>query len=200
MDPNVLIQRVLRLARLDTTVFDEVRDDQKEMLPSLIVAAAACVLAGLGAFLWWKVVPDIPSDPDSLFLNTVILGSVFLFASVYLGGVVAWVVMSQVYGVQSDLQAVLRTVGYGAAPLAVSLLMFIPIIWPVLSLVPLALMLVMMIYAVQSATNAESRQVVVAATAGFAAMVLVAGLIATITDIQSAPMGAGQFGQLYDFN
>lgn len=200
MDPNVIIQRVLRLARLDTTVFDEVRDDQKEMVPSLIVAAIACVLAGLGAFLWWKVVPDIPSDPDNLFINTVILGSVFLFASVYLGGVVAWVVMSQVFSVQSDLQAVLRTIGYGATPLAVSLLMFIPIVWPVLSLVPLALMLVMMIYAVQSATNAESRQVVVAATAGFAAMVLVAGVIATITDLQSAPMGAGQFGQLYDFN
>lgn len=199
MDPNVVIQRVLRLARLDTSVFDEVRDDPKEMVPSLVVAAVACVLAGLGALLWWQVVPA-GYEPDSIFLNTLILGSIFLFVSVMLAGVVAWLVMAQLFGVQSDLQAVLRTVGYAAVPLGLSVLMFIPMIWPVFSLVALALTLVMLIYAIQSVTNGESRQVVIAATAGFAAMVLLAGLVSIATDTTKAPMGAGQFGALFDLD
>ncbi len=200
MDPNVTLQRVLRLAQLDTAVFDEVRDDARELVPSLVVAAVACILAGLGGFLWWKIVPDLGGDPDSLFLNTVVLGPVFLFAAIYIGGVVSWIVMAQAYKVESDLASVLRTMGYAAAPLALSVLMFIPLIWPIFALVPLALLFVMMIYALQSTTNADSKQVVMSAVIGFAAIVLVAGVISTITDIQDAPMGAGQFGQLYDFN
>jgi len=62
MDPNVILNRVLRLARLDTSVFDEVRDDQNETVPAVIIAAISAFLAGLGSFLWWKVVwgSDLP--------------------------------------------------------------------------------------------------------------------------------------------
>ena len=56
MDPNVILGRVLRLARLDTSVFDEVRDDQNETIPAVIIAAISALLAGIGSFLWWKVV------------------------------------------------------------------------------------------------------------------------------------------------
>lgn len=201
MDPNITFQRVLRLARLDTTVFDEVRDDANELIPSLVVAAVACLLAGLGSFLWWETVANTVSGfPRSQFLNTVILGSAFLFASLYIGGVVAWVVLAQAFKVQADLGAVLRTFGYAAAPLALSLLMLIPILWPVFAIVPLALVFVMMIYGLQSVSNADSRHVVLSVTAGFASMILVAGVISALGDNTDAPMGAGQFGQLFDLN
>ena len=51
MDPNVILNKILRLARLDTTVFDEVRDDVNELIPAMIVAAVSALLAGLGATL-----------------------------------------------------------------------------------------------------------------------------------------------------
>jgi hypothetical protein len=97
-----------------------------------------------------------------------------------------------------DLQALVRTLGYAAIPWSVSLLMFIPVIWPIFALVPLALLFVMMIYATQSASNAEARQAVIATTIGFAVMVGVLGLIANSVDFPDAPMGAGQFGILFD--
>jgi hypothetical protein len=64
--------------------------------------------------------------------------------------------------------------------------------------VPLAVLLVMMIYAVQSATGAESTQVVIASVIGLTVLVLVCGLIATSGDSIDAPMGAGIFGVLFD--
>jgi hypothetical protein len=97
-----------------------------------------------------------------------------------------------------DLQSLVRTLGYAAIPWAVSVLMFIPVIWPIFALVPLALLFVMMIYATQSASNAEARQAVIATTIGFAVMVGVLGLIANSVDFPDAPMGAGQFGILFD--
>jgi hypothetical protein len=200
MDPNVIVNRVLRLARLDTTVFDEVRDDQRELIPALIVAGISCLLAGLGGLLWWKVVPDIGSDPEKLVLNTFILGSIFLVAMYGVAALVIYVVLAQMYKVQVDVQSLIRTMGYGSFPIAGSLLMFIPLVWPVFALVPLALLFVMMIYAVQSASNAESSQVVVSTTIGFAVMVLVLGIIATSNGAADAPIGAGEFGILFDFN
>lgn len=198
MDPNLILNRVMRLARLDTTVFDEVRDDQRETLPAVIVAVVAAFLAGLGAFLWSQIVPDY--DLESAFVNQFILGSIFLAVMYGVAALVAYVVLAQMYKVQADLQAIIRTMGYAAIPLAASVLMLLPIVFPVFAIVPMAALFVMMIYALQSATGADSNQVVMSALIGFAVMVLVCGLIAVSTDVTKAPMGAGIFGILFDLN
>lgn len=198
MDPNVIINRLVRLAKLDTTVFDEVRDDPKELIPAIVIAAISAVLAGLGALLFWSVVAAV--TPDSAFVNQVILGSIFMAVMYGVAALVVYVVMAQMFKVQVDLQTLVRTMGYASFPLAFSVLMFIPILWPVFAIVPLALLLVTTIYAVQSATGAESNQVVIASLIGFAVFVLVLGLISSTTDYSKAPMGAGLFGIISDFN
>jgi hypothetical protein len=139
-------------------------------------------------------------SPDGNFINNAILGSVFLAALYAVAGLVIYVVLAQMYHVQVELNALIRTLGYAAAPMAISLLMFIPVIWPVFSLVPLALLFVMMIYAVQSVSGAESKQVVMATTIGFAVMVLILGFLALASSDSDVPMGAGQFGLLLDFS
>lgn len=198
MDPNVIMNRLIRLAKLDTAVFDEVRDDERELVPAVVVAVVCAFLAGLGALLWSNVIPD--GDPDSAVVNQFILGSIFMAVLYGVAALVVYVVMAQMYRIQADLMAIIRTMGYAALPLALCVLMFIPLIFPLFAIVPLALLYVMMIYAVQSATGADSGQVVVAVTIGFSVMVLVLGIIAVSTSFGDAPMGAGLFGILFDFN
>ena len=84
--------------------------------------------------------------------------------------------------------------GYAEVPLALSVLMFIPVLYPVFAIVPLALLFVMSIYAVQAVTNADSTQVVIANTAGFSVMVLVLSIVAFSSD--TTVMGAGLFSIL----
>lgn len=196
MDPNLILNRVGRLAQLDTTVFDEVKDDYNETIPAVIVAIVSAFLAGLGAFLWGEIAFD--GDFDSAFVNTFLLGSIFLAVVYGAAALVIYVVLVQMYRLQVDLQSLIRVMGYAAIPLAISLLMFIPGIWPVFSLTSLALLFVMMIYAVQSVSNADSKQVIIAVTVGFAVMCLVLGFIALQTDLPDQPMGAGQFTTLFD--
>lgn len=203
MDPNAVINRLVRLAKLDTTVFDEVRDDERELVPALVVAAVACVLAGLGSLLYWQVVPEL--EADSIFLNTLIFGSVFTAAMYGVAILVTYLVLVQMYRAQVDLQALIRTMGYAAAPLAISVLMFIPVIYPLFAIMPIALLFVMMIYAAQSASGAESNQVVISTTIGLAVMVLVLGLIAVSSGGASgfdfnAPMGGSVFGIITDLS
>ena len=65
MDVNSLMQRLRRLATLDTTVFDEVRTDASSTVPAMVVAAVSMLLFGLGGWLWWLFNgPDSPVITD----------------------------------------------------------------------------------------------------------------------------------------
>lgn len=191
MDPNLILNKIVRLAKLDTTVFDEVRDDVNELIPALIVAGVSALLAGLGTFLWWQF--NFDATPDGLFFRGFIMGSIFLAALYFVWILIAYVLLVQVYKASADLQALIRTMGYAALPLALGVLAFIPVLYPVFAIVPLALLFVMSIYAVQAVTNADSTQVVMANLIGFTVMVLVLGIIATSSDFPDAPIGAGIF-------
>jgi hypothetical protein len=196
MDPNAILDKILRLAKLDTSVFDEVRDDANELVPALIVAGVSALLAGLGATLWFLFLWDDNYQPDSLWVNTFILGGIFLAALYGVWVLISYVVLVQIYKASAELQSLLRTMGYAAAPLALCLLMFIPILWPIFAIVPLALLFVMSIYATQSVTNADSTQVVMANLIGMTVMVLVLSIIAFNGD--EARIGAGLFAALFE--
>ena len=103
MDPNAILNRILRLARLDTTVFDEVRDDEKELVPALIVAGIASLLAGLGAALFWEF--NFDRGPDNVWLNNFILGGLFMAALYLVWVLIAYVIVVQVFKATADLQA-----------------------------------------------------------------------------------------------
>lgn len=196
MDPNLVVNRILRLARLDTTVFDEVRDDANELIPAIVIAAVSALLAGLGAMLFYQVNDVFSSEaPDGLILRTFIMGGIFLGLLYGVWILITYVFLVQVYKASADLQSLVRTMGYASFPMALSLLMFIPVLGPVFAIVPIGLLFVMSIYATQSVTNADSGQVVTANAIGFAVMVLVLGIVATSGDspYPDGPIGAGIF-------
>ncbi len=193
---RLTVDRLLRMLFLDTSVFDEVRDDERELGSALVVAGGACLLAGLGAWLHWEV---SELSPPNAFVNGFLLGSLFLAAMYGATSLLVYVLMVQFFRVQVDLLAIVRTMGYAAAPLALSVGMFVPVLYPLFALMPLALLLVAMIYAVQSATGAAPVQAVVSCLLGFGMLVLVLGVVAISSSGPNAPIGAGQFGLYYQF-
>ena len=191
-----ILNRLQRLTLLDTAVFEEVRDDERELGPALVIAGSACLLAGFGAWLHWEV---SGAAAGNAFVNAFLLGSLFLAAMYGAATLLIYVLMVQFFRVQVDLSAIVRTMGYAAAPLGLSVGMVLPTLYPLFALMPLALLLVAMIYAVQAATGARPVQVVVACLASFGLMVLVLGVVAISSSGPDAPIGAGQFGLYYDF-
>jgi hypothetical protein len=186
------VNHILRLVRFDTSVFDEVRDDINELIPALIVAGVSALLAGLGATLFWEFNFDF--GPDNPWLNLFILGGVFMAALYAVWVLIVYVMLAQVYKASADVQSLFRTMGYAAWPLALSVLMFIPVLYPVFAIGSVVLLFVMSIYAAQSVTNADSTQVVMANLAGLAAWVLVLSIIAFSSD--TTIIGAGIFAIL----
>jgi len=177
MDAGILADRLLRLVRLDTSVFDEVRQDPSATLPAVLVAVVSTVLAGLGGWLWWWM--QDYEDKSELFIKSVILGSLFSIALWIVWLLVTWVILTQLFREDADWQQMLRTMGMASIPLMISVVMFIPGLDFGIALASVALYFGLTTIAVQSVTPADPARVLVANLAGFAIWAIVLGLLVT---------------------
>ena len=176
-DLQGLLNRLARLARLDTTVFDEVRLDASATVPCVIVAVASTFLAGLGGWLWWAM-QDF-GDKGKVLTQSLILGSIFSIALWVAWVLIVYVLLTQVFRAQADIQQLVRTMGLAAAPLALTVLMFIPGADFGIGLASIALFFGLSTIAVQAATNASAGAVLVSNAAGFAVWAIVLGFLVT---------------------
>jgi len=172
-DMQGLVNRLVRLARLDTTVFDEVRLDASATVPSVIVAVVATFLAGFGGWLWWVMSSDFDTGSGQVLIKSAILGSIFAIAMWVVWVLLVYVILTQVFRAQADVQQLVRTMGMAAAPLGLTILMFIPGISFGIALASVSRFFALSTMAAQAATNAAPAKVLVASIAGFAVWAIV---------------------------
>ncbi len=177
MDLTILSGRLLRLLKLDTTVFDEVRLDPAATLPAIAVVILSTAVAGIGGWMWWVVKGY--GDTGKLFLHSVILGTFLSFALWIVWLFVAYVILTQVFSEDADWQQMLRTMGMASAPLALSIAMFIPGVDFGVGLASIALFFGLTTIAIQATTPANPARVLVANLAGFSVWAIVLGLLVT---------------------
>jgi len=179
LDLSILSARLMRLVRLDTTVFDEVKQDPAATLPAVFVVIASTLLAAAGGWMWWVIKGF--GDNGKVFFHSVIMGTVFSFALWIVWLLVAWVILTQLFREDADWQQMLRTMGMASAPLALSVAMFIPGIDMGIALASIALFFGLNTIAIQATTQANPARVLMANLAGFAVWAIVLGLLVTDT-------------------
>ena len=177
LDLAILTDRLQRLFRLDTSVFEEVRRDPAATVPAMAVVASSTVLSGIGGWLWW-LVQDF-GDAGKVLAQSVILGTVFSVALWIVWLLVAWVILVQLFREEADWQEMLRTMGMAAAPLAISVAIFIPGISFGVGLASIALFFGLTTIAIQAVTPASPARVLVANLAGFSIWAIVLALLVT---------------------
>lgn len=165
MDPQIVVDRVLRLLRLDTTVFEEARDDLAGTIPSLVIALISFFLAGLGGWFWW--VAEGYGEKAKAFWQSAILGSLFGFGMwiVWIG--VAYAVLVYIFRYGVNFERMVRASGLAAVPAAIGLLMFIPGINLGVGLAAFGLMFLLMDIGVQVSVDAQPGHVIFATFMGF---------------------------------
>ncbi|HEY8489965.1 MAG TPA: hypothetical protein VIO14_03135 [Dehalococcoidia bacterium] len=190
VDTQALFNRVLRVAQLDTSVFEEVKNDAAGTIPSIIVAAVAVVVASLGGLLWWVV--NDGNDTGEFLVRSVILGSAFAVALWFAWVGVTYVLLTQIFKATADFQSLVRTMGLAAVPLVLMFLMFVPALDFSLALAAVGLWVTTTTLAVQASTSASPGQTLLATAAGFLVWAVVLGLLAG-ADTDSAPLAPGIF-------
>lgn len=166
-----MLQRILRVIRLDETVFAEIERDEAATGEAFIIVLLTSFLSALGAGL----------DSPRFF------GA---FISDFLGGVVlSWLLWSvitlwvgtKIYNGDADLGEMLRCIGYANAPRFIGFLRFIPCVGWVFVLIGWVLSLIAAFFAIREALDLDTTKTIATVIIGWIVSLIVSILFGLVS-------------------
>jgi hypothetical protein len=171
------VGRLRRLLRLDLSALDDAATDPGAAASGVVVVVLSMALFGVGGWLWWSIA-GLP-DRTGVFMSSVVFGTVFGVALWLAWLLIVYVVLQRLTGKPPRIEALVSACGLAAAPLALGLLMAVPLVSFGLGLLALAAWVALSQAAIERATGAEPRAAFAANLAGFAAWVAVMSVLST---------------------
>lgn len=161
-------ERVIGALMLDATVFEEVEHDESSMGQAAAVVAISAVAGGIGAL----------GGGGGL---TGLIGGVLLAGLAWvIGAAVVWLVGVQMMGHSSDLQQLLRTLGFASAPGVLRVLGIIPLLGWIAVLAAAILSLIAWVIAVRQALDVDTGRAVLVCVLAFIAQLAIGVVLAAM--------------------
>lgn len=143
---NPLVDRMIRAAKLDVNLYEEVEADTSALGQAILVVIISSIAGGLGTL-------------SVVGFNGVLTGII-----VALIGWVAWALVTYFIGTKilpqpqtnADFGQLLRTIGFSSSPGIIRILGIIPFLYSITSLVASLWMLIAMVIAVRQALDYDS--------------------------------------------
>ena len=186
MDFAVMINRLVRAARLDVDFYEEVEADTSLTQEALIVVVLVSIAGGIGSFLAGIFSGSIRSALLGLILS-VVLGVI----SYYIWAYVTYFVGTELFEGTADVGELLRTLGYASGPRVLSILTFIPCLGPLAGLVGAIWALVAGVVAVRQALDFDTTKAILTVVIGWLAVFIVAILVSVVLGAGAAGLGVG---------
>lgn len=179
-DFSTLMQRLLRLLRLDTKVFADLYADASATVPALVFAAAVLIVSGLGGMLYIAGVVGFDeydafggTGTGEFFIRSVVLGTVFALLMLAAWSAITMLVLRQIAGVDANFYGLLRVLCVALAPLVLSLLLFFDDGFDALGWIALGGVASLALLGVLEAVEVRPGPAWLATMAGFAVFVIV---------------------------
>jgi hypothetical protein len=173
---NDLINRMLRAAKLDVNLYEEVEADQGAMGQATLVVVLSSLAAGIGG------------------MGTLGFGGIIISILTALIGWYIWAFLTYYIGskflpeaeTQADHGEMLRTLGFSSSPGVIRVLGIIPGLYGIVNFIAAIWMLVAMVIAVRQALDYKSTvRAVIVCVIGFVIYIVVAMLIMMIIGMPS---------------
>jgi hypothetical protein len=171
---------LIRLARLDLSVFDEIRAEPTATSGAIAIVLCASLTAGMGSWLWAMQHDDLDLDTASVFLKTVLAGGLIQTGVWMLWVYLTYTVLTRVMAAQVEYPELARTMGLAFAPLFLSLLVALSPLAVPFGVLSLAMALLFSNVAVEVATGVSPREATIANLAGFAPFLALMGFSANV--------------------
>jgi len=177
-----IVDRMIRAAKLDVTLYDEVERDRGSLGEAMTVVAISSVAAGVGS--------SLVGGPIGLIGGT-LAALVGWFIWAVLVHFVGTKLMAEP-GTQAELSDVLRVTGYSAAPGVIRVIAFIPLLGGLINLAAAVWMLVAMVVAVRQVLKYQSSgKAIAVCIVGWLIQMVIIGLFAMIGLGGALLVGAG---------
>ncbi len=184
-----MIEKMIRAARLDPTLYNQVEADQNETSNALIIVVLVGIISGLGA------------AGASLFAASQGVGAgnpIMAFIGAVLSAVLGWIVWSfiiyfvgtRVYNAATTPGELLRTLGYAQSPAILNILGGIPCLGVIISLVVMVWTLVASFIAAREALDLDTTKTLITVILGFIVSFILTLIIGAILGVGALGLGA----------
>jgi hypothetical protein len=109
----------VRLARFDFTAFDEIRSDPSATTSAVLVVLVSSILAGLGSW-FWALQTSVSLDSTDIFVKSTVLGSLLQTAVWFFWVYASHWIVTQMFKGNATFTEMVRTMGFGFAPVALT--------------------------------------------------------------------------------
>ena len=183
---------LVRLIRLDVTIFDEIRSEPSATPSAIVIVFGASVMAGIGSWLWAVQWGEV--EATEVFIKSLVVGSILQTLAWFIWVYLVFQVLARAYGARVDFSELIRTMGFAFAPVGISILIAVVGFTIPFGVFAMTCAVLLTYFATESASSAEPRQILVANFAGFAVFAVVMGVLANIGEVSST--GGAQIGGL----
>lgn len=169
-----LVSRMIRAAKLDESLYEEVEVDPAATMQALIVVVIASVCSGIGSGLDSLIFKPAPFQWRILrFSTNLVVGSLISLILWGIWSFITYFIGTRVLDGTATYEELLRCIGFSDAPGALSILSFIPMLGGLITLVVSVWSLIAMIVAVRQALDFSTGKAIATCIVGWVAIIIV---------------------------
>ena len=186
MDFNAMLNRVIRAARLDVSLYNEVEADTSLNREALTVVIIVTILAAVGSFvgslfLSFEIVPAILGLAWAIFWG---------IAGYYVWAYLTWFIGTRFFKGTAEPGELLRTLGYAYGPRVLGVFAIIPCIGAIPALIGAIWSLVTGVVAVREALDTTTGNAVITVAIGWAVILVISLVVGGIIGVGAVGLGA----------
>jgi hypothetical protein len=169
-----MTDRMMRAARLDSQVYEEVEHDQSATSQALTVVIIVAVANGIG-----QALAQTMSRDGGSAVGGFIAGIVAALVGWALWSGIAYLIGTRVFGGTATYGELLRTIGFANAPGVLNILAFVPILGGIVGFVVGLWILAATVVAMRQALDIDTTKAVLTGILGFIAYIILAVVLIT---------------------
>lgn len=181
-----IVDRVIRAAKLDVGLFEEVEADEGLTSQAIAVVVIAAIAGGIGAALG----SIISGRGIGGFLGSLIVSPIIAVVGYLIWAALTYFIGTNLFQGTADYGEMLRAIGYSYGPQVLSLLSFIPCVGWILSLVGAIWSLVAGVIAVRQALDFDTGKAIITCVIGWIVVMILLIILSAIGIGGAVALGA----------
>ncbi len=186
MDYNMMLARVVRAARLDVSLYNEVEADPRLNREALMVVIIVTILSAFGSLVGSFLLRTNIVTVFLAFVWAIVWG----IAGYYVWAYLTWFIGTRLFKGTADPGELRRTLGYAYGPQALGVLAAIPCVGFIPALIGAIWSLVASVIAVREALDTTTGNAVITVVIGWAVILVISMIVAGILGVGAVGLGA----------
>jgi hypothetical protein len=174
-----LINRMIRAARLDVSLYEEVEKDVKATNQAILVVVISSICAGIGLAIGGQMAGGLGGLVPGL-----VIGAITALVGWFVWSFITYFIGTKLFKgpkTEATYGELLRCIGFSSSPGVLRILFFIPILGAIIVFIASIWSLVAMVIAVRQALDFSTGRAIATCLVGFIVMVVISAAVAMLT-------------------